>query len=310
MGGRRILLDDHYLRFNRLDRLDMNYIQQNREEILLKVKEGFYTDFHMPRPYTEYKNDILELVSPLLKKETLDELEYFKDRDEIKLLVLIISSDNLTIYLKLQQLWEKIFGINVNISFYFLKCKEDLKEDYLIDGNIFYTRCKEDWHNGITIKTITAISKLYDKYDYILRTNLSSFYIFEKLSKKLKYAPRNNYFAGVQGNHEGIPFISGCGFIISKDIAQIIASSNIENILDSNYPNDDVCIAKFINSKGFKQTPLKRYDVENGKVTINELVNIINNENDLFHVRIKNINDRETMDEMYRRELTKYYYNC
>lgn len=51
-----ILLTDDQTGYKRLDRLDLKEIEKDPQKYRIKVMMGEYSDFHMPRPYGQYKN--------------------------------------------------------------------------------------------------------------------------------------------------------------------------------------------------------------------------------------------------------------
>jgi hypothetical protein len=52
---------DDQTHFTRLDRSQVDYITDNVMEIKSQIDDGKYSDFHLPRPFTAYK-DLLELL--------------------------------------------------------------------------------------------------------------------------------------------------------------------------------------------------------------------------------------------------------
>lgn len=74
-GNRLVLLNDNMTGFKRLDRLDTDSTSKNMSATVTRVNRQEYTDFHMPRPYSQYKQHILELVKGLLLPETFAELQ-------------------------------------------------------------------------------------------------------------------------------------------------------------------------------------------------------------------------------------------
>lgn len=216
----------------------------------------------------------------------------------IKLLVLIIADDSNSLYIKLQELWKyQMDKIQMSyIDYYFLKCDPTLDEEIKIVGNTFYVKLEESIFYGITYKTLKAIEYFSQNYDYILRTNLSSFYRFDKLYDILKLAPRNNYYAGIHGGD----FVSGCGFIISKDIASNI-TKNIDKVWDPNIRYDDVCFGKYIFTNfptSFHHIP--RYDF------VNQPSDFVIPE-EYPHFRIKYYYDRDKNDIYTRQKLMTYF---
>jgi hypothetical protein len=61
-----------------------------------------------------------------------------------------------------------------------------------------------------------------DEFDYIIRTNLSSFYVFSRLFKFLTTLPTEKCYCGVQGQEDNWTFASGSGFILSPDLVKLL----------------------------------------------------------------------------------------
>jgi hypothetical protein len=84
------------------------------------------------------------------------------------------------------------------------------------------TDTPEDW-SLIGLKTILAFNHVLDNYefDYIFRTNTSSYLDTAKLLEFLEDQPRQNQYAGVVGVTLGdTKFASGAGILLSKDVVQ------------------------------------------------------------------------------------------
>jgi hypothetical protein len=55
-GKNIIKLNDTESGFKRLDRMNINYIDNNIKKIKYEIKLNIYSDFHLPKPYINYKN--------------------------------------------------------------------------------------------------------------------------------------------------------------------------------------------------------------------------------------------------------------
>ena len=159
---------------------------------------------------------------------------------------------------------------------------------------------------GILIKTIRAFKLINDKYSYnkILRTNLSSFFIIDKMLKFSYSLPNTSLYAGFIGCYQNKKFCSGAGFLVfKKDTIEYILK-NKDNI---NYDKpDDVSIGLLFKDSSLKPCP--RVDIINNVNISNKkklLQNIISK--DMYHIRIKNSKDRN-LDILYIREFTDYLY--
>ena len=73
-----------------------------------------------------------------------------------------------------------------------------------------------DLYSLIGAKTLAAFNVSLQKFefDYIFRTNVSSYLNLGGLQRFVDDKPRNGFYAGVVGNHQGINFASGCGYFI------------------------------------------------------------------------------------------------
>ena len=177
-------------------------------------------------------------------------------------------------------------------------CNE-IKDNELVFENT------DDFIPGILIKTIRAFKLINDKYIYnkILRTNLSSFFIIDKMLKFSYSLPNTSLYAGFIGCYQNKKFCSGAGFWCSKDTIEYILK-NKDNI-DYDKP-DDVSIGLLFKDSSLKACP--RFDIINNVNISNKkklLQNIISK--DMYHIRIKNSKDRN-LDILYIREFTDYLY--
>ena len=79
---------------------------------------------------------------------------------------------------------------------------------------------------GALDKTVAALRELLtDDYDYVLRTNLSSWFHWRLLAEHLAGCPRARYAAGYSpdGSH-----LSGCGLLMSRDVAARLAKASLD----------------------------------------------------------------------------------
>lgn len=169
-------------------------------------------------------------------------------------IVLIIASHN-NIYDSFIALWrEKIRLIeqtDVIYRFFFVFSDPSLTVDVLCDevNNSIFCKYDESLEPGIFLKTMAAIKYCEDHfiYDYILRTNLSSFWNFSILSLELKKTPihlgtiflqnldKNQLFINYRWKdffeiiHSLFPsfgdvfiFLDGAGFLLSREMIQLL----------------------------------------------------------------------------------------
>lgn len=174
----------------------------------------------------------------------------------MKVLMLIISSDTEPIYAEHRKVWSSYMNSNPDIKCYFIQYRDGPQE---IEGNIFWLNGKESF-SAIITKTLDSLEFFLNKYsyDFIVRTNLSSVWNFNTLLKHLETLPREKVYNGFIGNHEGIYFASGSGFIMTPDVAKLL----IENrtITESVKIMDDVDIGYTLHIVGISPSLGRRND--------------------------------------------------
>lgn len=197
---------------------------------------------------------------------------------------------------------------NYSIKIYLLFGNNVKTDDLnLNDDDKLILNTPESYMPGILIKTIESfkiINNLYD-YKHIIRTNLSSFFIVENILKISENLNDNNIYAGVNGIQpaQNIPFVSGSGFWLSRDIVNIIL--NNKNKLNKNLV-DDVSIGDLLSN--INKSKLDRYDLTNGieifdkKKLIEDII-----EKKHYHIRINSIN--KNLDIKYMNSFTEILYN-
>lgn len=188
------------------------------------------------------------------------------------------------------------------IQIYLLFGKGSNTEKYKhIQKNIIVVPCRENFNNILkkTILGIEYVNTIYN-YKYLIRSNITSFWIIDNLLKLIQILPPSKVYAGPNNWDK---FISGCGIIMSRDVSQKL----IDNITFTNLP-DDVQIAKTINTKlsGFLEYRSKSFNLYKTnieKISIKyKILYLIDQpikqneyegihkfiiQNNVFHVRIK-----------------------
>jgi hypothetical protein len=218
----------------------------------------------------------------------------------MNILILILANDT-PIYIEMQNIWKKYMNKHENIKSYFIKYKENLDNDIYLsqEDNTIYIKGIESFVPGVLDKTIKSIEYCIKniKFDYLFRTNMSSFLLLDKL---YKYCLNNKIDCGGLISHHfdsqfinGTKFISGSGILLSTNACNFL----IENKNDINYQiPDDVEIACILQKK-YDFTLIQRNDKYINIPFIKE--SVINS--DVYHYRCKNnygILDYETIETM------------
>jgi hypothetical protein len=152
---------------------------------------------------------------------------------------------------------------------------------------------------GVCRKTLLALEHIQSHYTYkhILRTNLSSFFIDSLLIRKSASLPETGLYDGIQGMHGNIPFVSGAGIWLSRDMVDVLLSKR-NPLDDSNLP-DDVAIAQVLHpcSSSSSSSNFTRYDIcydcVFDETKVDKVLDL-----ECYHIRIKNKNRQLDMEYM------------
>ena len=152
-----------------------------------------------------------------------------------------------------------------------------------------------DLYSFIGAKTLDAfdISIQEFEFDYIYRTNVSSYLDLIRLQKFVEDKPTNDFYAGLIGNHQGINFASGSGYFISRDL--VIRVLQNRDLWDHNLV-DDVSLGKLLTQEfnvGIKK--VERADIESSDFNLKR---VIDNPLNVFHYRCKAENPNTTIQIM------------
>lgn len=222
---------------------------------------------------------------------------------DLKILVLIIASDQDQLYRNLQVMWKTYMHYDPkHVEAYFIKGDENLSVPWIITDDVIWSKTQETWRPGILNKTILSMEAMLPRireFDYIIRTNLSSFYVFPRLLQFLSSCPRSNFYGG----SDAAPSIgSGCGFILSPDLVELLVQNKQKFMNDSSH-NDDMLIGIFLRDRGIKLHYHHRVAFPTPALWENYLNNFHDN---FFHFRLKGP-DHEYEIYLYAKLINMFY---
>ena len=184
------------------------------------------------------------------------------------------------------------WGLNVNDGIEIIYYYGDSNKTFM-ESDKLYTDTEEGVLN-VGYKTIKMFNYCYNNFsfDYIFRTNSSSYVNTKELLNFIKNKPLENFYSGIIGSHRGVNFASGSGYFISRDLVQAVISSQKE--WDHSFI-DDVSLGKLIHEKNIKIYQGERLDCW----TISQF------KGGYYHYRLKNPKNRSTevplMKEIHKR---------
>jgi mannosyltransferase OCH1-like enzyme len=163
----------------------------------------------------------------------------------MKILLLIIYNNN-TVYDELLYIQKTYIHRHPNIDVYFVTLNEEQTNNVIMNDDIIYIKGKESYMN-ILFKTFEAFDyinkNIGNKYDFIVRSNISTIIHLENLYKYLLASPTTNVYTGGtvetlqwllqtyeisekkqenRNNYYGLKYIQGTSIIMSNDVIQYI----------------------------------------------------------------------------------------
>jgi hypothetical protein len=233
---------------------------------------------------------------------------------------LIIATNDTPYFNNSRKIWKQYMNLNPNFKCFFIYGKlnkpledtdsNDLIFDDVIENNKFCQIQK-------SLLAFKFISLNYT-YDYVIRTNLSTFWNFKLVDDLLNKCPKTYCYSG---GHDLSPFKINETIIYTKIYSgvSIILTPDIIDIFINNLPNfdfkipDDISLGLFMSSFNFNS-----YDISNKiyfqGLTLKDqpiiLENIKNGINTCVFYRVKNDStDREYVDLLIYKHLLKNIYN-
>ena len=223
-----------------------------------------------------------------------------------KFIALIIDSDAEPIYAVGREIWRRNAKKH-NIEIYFLRADEKITDDSVrVEGDTIHSKWINNFSDRLIDKTLKGFKYCLENTDcqYILRTNLSSFFDIPLFNAYIESIPTIGVYAGpfeyfpltlpngISGN---FCFCSGAGYLLSRDLVSLILERNLfhPRTFGNDIPiPDDVWMALVLGDMQRSQwvrsdfTDINK-NYEGIKLLLRERIWASKNTG-LFHYRIKN----------------------
>ena len=183
--------------------------------------------------------------------------------EHYRAIILAVASDNQPVYKFFRKLLQTYLDLNPSIKVFLTYGKGTTFER--MEHDIIFDDIKEDPGKAMIIKTIRSmeyITENYD-YDYLIRTNMSTFWDFKTLLKRLDSLPKERCLAGSRLGWYPPPYIVGTGLIVDKGmVIDLIKNQHLiltpERLASKlvGTPEDRVFSEFFSNVLGAKLRPL------------------------------------------------------
>lgn len=96
----------------------------------------------------------------------------------------------------------------------------------LVDGNILQREV--EIHSTIGVRTLSAFEFVLrdSNWEYLWRANVSNYVYAPRLLSIIDQLPRKNLAAGVINYFEDIPYLSGAGYLLSRDVVERVVKND------------------------------------------------------------------------------------
>lgn len=235
-----------------------------------------------------------------------------------KAIILVLASDNTPLYRGFRDVYKKYIDVNPNVKIFLVYGN---KTGFTPQEHDLIFDVEENYYPGMITKTVKAleyIEKNYN-YDYMLRTNLSTFWDIDLFLERLDKLPDTECFSGTIRNctYKGRTsdnYIAGVNLVLSRDLVQVILKHSDEMIA-MDLP-EDWALSQILKDKGYTLKPSLpgaiHFLVEYLEVDENRLIADIAAAKKAKHdhYRIKNKDKlRQEVDLGLAKLLLKYYYD-
>lgn len=198
----------------------------------------------------------------------------------MKLLFLIIASEN-KLYNEIKPYLNKLYSNNEDIDFFYIYNNINLENDFLIKNKDIYFKEKESYIPGIFNKTIKSFNLLnVDKYDWIIRTNMSTFFYIPEFKNILSDKDKNNVYCPIvkrSTRYNDILFPVGFCIIMSSQIVKkiLLNFDSIQNEKINEFKTfpDDVIFGNIFNT-----LQISMVSIQKNLIRSDEIYKILPNE--------------------------------
>jgi len=214
----------------------------------------------------------------------------------MKLLIFVLSvKDNglYSAYYNAQRAtWDNLIVPDVQTMYYF--GKGAAREH----SNEIHTDAHEARYN-VGMKFIKALEQIKElDYDFMFRTNSCSYVDKQLLHDHLSTIKDDKYYSGIMGDCNGYKYGSGCGFIMTKKLADILVEQKDKFRYDW---VDDIAVGERLANNGATIVTSKRFDFEQHR---GEQI-----PKDYFHYRLRHLDPHRAPEVQYMREIFDVKYN-
>ena len=233
-------------------------------------------------------------------------------------IILILASNESHITKSARKVWKKYMNLEPSFKVFFVYGKLDNELEDTNSNDLICNDVLESLFPAIFKKTFLAMKYINKNFsfDYLVRTNISTFWDFTKLKKHLDELPDKNCYSGdgpfFIGHPHNCLYVSGTDTIVTKEMIQSIISN--ESKIDFTLVEDSV-MGQYFN--GILKIPIlpnricffEDITIDTNQAIIKDRINqAIENNKD--HYRVKTLGgNRCKIDLLIYTYLLKHIYN-
>jgi hypothetical protein len=235
-----------------------------------------------------------------------------------KAILLVISTPG-GVYDEFRKIYESYCRLHKDVKVLFVYGNAGTTFKPALDNDLVFDNIPENYYPGMLLKTIKAVEYINStySYEYLVRTNLSTFWVFNKLLNRLSTLPKTNVVCGTYRQTSDnfgnlLPeYIAGTGLIMSRDATDVLISDPM--LLDVNYP-EDYAISECFRRNNIQLTRAVPRPVcvleQDQMVSPQQVISLAKNHgsNCIDHYRIKSTHDFRSQDLIIANTLLKFYY--
>jgi hypothetical protein len=165
----------------------------------------------------------------------------------MRVAVLIISSDEKERWILEKSIWKQYMNSHKEVDCFFLETDLSIpSKSVKVSENLIKVGCEDGIMKGIFRKTILALQHLENKYDFYIRTNLSTFWRFNLLLPFLHGVYKKDIFYGGWAWKQLTQnsYISGFSIIINKKVCSLLVKEGLKHYEKAG--QDDVIIGRIL----------------------------------------------------------------
>jgi hypothetical protein len=239
-------------------------------------------------------------------------------KEKYKLIVLVLASYEYEVYKKLRKVQLEYYNLNPDVRVFMVY--GNLPPENPGKNDLVFHDVEENYYPGMITKTIRAMEYIEENYDYdfLLRTNISTFWDFKRLLKRIETMPEENCFTGnlrrcTYKQMKSPEYVAGVNLILSRDLVQKIVNDG--DVVCSDDLPEDWALSQYLIDRGHKPKhtmPRAIHFMENFSHPLN--VDSVHKEiedakkNNRDHYRIKSRKNRDLIDAEIANILLYEYY--